>query len=338
MIKWCVGSFRHIFFVFIPSEHPQGTELSAVNFRINIVLKFLYRIDAQTEGQDNRNMFDDKPSTKEKYHKDFDGCNDCRLKYLEAEELETKESDPEHRAQKQKTKADALPHKPLSARVFEVARTVVILMWILLIIISYLYKDQISVDDIFHYTPSNSFLAATVLLFFFALKSMSMVIYVGLLYAAAGIMFPLHWAILVNTLGTAIMVTIPYFIGKSGGAEFIERTIRKYPKMAMIKEIRKGSDFWFSFIVRLVGMFPSDIISLYMGSIEVRFWPYLWSCILGFLPPVITFSVMGMSLADIHSPNFKIALGVEIACVISSAILGFFYVRKLSKNRKEREE
>lgn len=221
--------------------------------------------------------------------------------------------------------------KPLSVRMLAVARIVAVLSWLALIVISYLYKDRISVDDIFRYTPSNSFLAATVLLFFFALKSMSMVIYVGLLYAAAGIMFPLHQAIIVNLLGTAIMVTVPYYIGRKGGAEFIGRIIKKYPKMAILKEVRKGSDFWFSFIIRLVGMFPSDIISMYMGSIELRFWPYLWSCLLGFLPPVITFSVMGMSLADIHSPNFKIALGVEIACVISSAILGFFYVRNLSR-------
>lgn len=265
-------------------------------------------------------------------------CNDCHLEYLEAEELEVQEFRREELTSKRKSKADEFFRKSLGSQFLVITRWVVILMWIALIIVSYLYKDRISVDDIFHYTPANPILAATVLLFFFALKSMSMVIYVGLLYAASGIMFPLHWAIVVNLLGTAIMVTVPYYIGRSGGAEFIERAIRKYPKMAMIKEIRKGSDFWFSFIVRLVGMFPSDIISIYMGSIEVRFWPYLWSCLLGFVPPVITFSVMGMSLADIHSPNFKIAFGVEVACVISSAILGFFYIKNLPAARKDRKK
>lgn len=253
----------------------------------------------------------------------MDGSNECCLKYLEAEEAKTK------------TNVDGTRRKSLNMRLLTIVRWIVILMWVVLIVVSYLYRDRISVDDIFRYTPSSPLLAAMVLLFFFALKSMSMVIYVGLLYAAAGIMFPLHWAILVNTLGTAIMITIPYFIGRYNGAEFVEQAIRKYPKMAIIKEIRKGSDFWFSFIVRLVGMFPSDIISIYMGSIEVRFRPYFWSCILGFLPPVITFSVMGMSLADVHSANFKIALGVEIACVISSTILGFFYVRNLMKKQAE---
>lgn len=233
----------------------------------------------------------------------------------------------------EKNKNATSTNKNRMMRLLLVARISVMLMWLILIIAGILLKDQISVHDIFRYTPSDPVLASLVLLCFFALKSMSMVIYVGILYAAAGMMFPLPWAIAVNILGTAVMVSIPYGIGRSGGAETLTRIIEKYPKSAIIKDIRKKSDFWFSLIVRLIGMFPSDIISIYMGAIEVRFLPYLLGCILGFLPPVITFSLMGMSLTDIHSPNFKIALGVEIACVVSSGILGYFYLKKRSNNQ-----
>lgn len=218
----------------------------------------------------------------------------------------------------------------LKSNWMRILRWTVLIAWAVLIAVSYVNRDHISVHDVLTYTPENYLLAAAVLLLFFALKSVSMVIYVGLLYAASGVMFPLPGAILVNILGTAIMVTIPYWIGRCGGADSLDRTIERYPKLAFVRDLRKGSDFWFSFIVRLVGMFPSDIISIYMGSIRVGFGAYFWSCLLGFLPPVITFSVMGMSLADIHSPNFKIALGVEIACVVSSAILAIFYGRKLN--------
>lgn len=217
-------------------------------------------------------------------------------------------------------------------------RIVVMIAWAALIVVSILHRDQISTDDIFRFTPQNEFLAAVVLLVFFAIKSVSMVIYVGLLYAAAGIMFPLPLAIVVNILGTAIMVTIPYWIGRSGGAEFVQNTVKKYPKLAFVSEIKRGSDFWFSFIIRLVGMFPSDIISIYMGAIRLEFRAYLLSCVLAFLPPVVTFSVMGMSLTDIGSPNFKIAFAVEAACVVSSAVLAYFYGKKLKVDMKNAEK
>lgn len=59
-------------------------------------------------------------------------------------------------------------------------------------------------------TPSNSFLAALVLLVLFALKSLTVVIYAPLLYAASGLIFPLHAAIAINLLETIIMNSIPY--------------------------------------------------------------------------------------------------------------------------------
>ena len=55
----------------------------------------------------------------------------------------------------------------------------------------------------------NPWLAAAVLLAMFALKSVSVFFYAGILYAASGILFPLPIAVLVNLCGTAIMTTLP---------------------------------------------------------------------------------------------------------------------------------
>ena len=86
--------------------------------------------------------------------------------------------------------------------------------WVCLIILCLIHRDQITVDNIVSFTPGNPFLAVCVILFLFALKSVSVVIYGGILYVASGILFSLPAAIAVNLAGSVIMTTIPFLIGK----------------------------------------------------------------------------------------------------------------------------
>ena len=58
-----------------------------------------------------------------------------------------------------------------------------------------------SVEDILQYTPANAWLAALVLIGFYAVKSLSVVFPLLVLYLCAGILFPLPAALLVNTAG-----------------------------------------------------------------------------------------------------------------------------------------
>ena len=54
-------------------------------------------------------------------------------------------------------------------------------VWGILIIVVIVNKDRITADAIIHYTPSNLFLAAVVMLLLFALKTMSVFFYSGIL-------------------------------------------------------------------------------------------------------------------------------------------------------------
>ena len=69
---------------------------------------------------------------------------------------------------------------------------------------------EITLETVLNYTPDKPFLAALVMLGLFALKSILLVIYSGLLYAASGIVLPLPLAILVNIFGTFVMVAVHY--------------------------------------------------------------------------------------------------------------------------------
>ena len=154
----------------------------------------------------------------------------------------------------------------------------------------------------------------------FALKSLSIVIYSGVLYAANGILFPLPVAILLNLVGTVIMVSLPYWIGRRNGASAVDEILKKYPKAEVIHDLRAKNDLLFSFLVRMIRL-PCDVASLYMGAVHVEYKKYLLGSLLGMLSHAITYPIMGMSIQDIRSPIFVISLCAELAYIlITSAV------------------
>ena len=212
------------------------------------------------------------------------------------------------------------------------ARNIVLgLIWVGILAICFLHRKELSAEEIARYTPTNPWFAAMVMLALFALKSLSIVIYSGLLYAANGILFPLPVAILLNLIGTVIMVSLPYQIGRRTGASAVDDIRAKYPKTEAIYHLRAKNDFLFSFLVRMVRL-PSDVVSLYMGAVQVEYKKYLLGSLLGLLPHTITFPIMGMNIGEIHSPKFLISLSAEIAYILVTYAV---YKRYRKKNMED---
>lgn len=212
------------------------------------------------------------------------------------------------------------------------ARNIVLgLIWVGIIAICFHHRKELSAEEIARYTPANPWLAAIVMLALFALKSLSIVIYSGLLYAANGILFPLPMAILLNLIGTVIMVSLPYQIGRRTGTSAVDEIRAKYPKAEAIHDLRAKNDFLFSFLVRMVRL-PSDVVSLYMGAVQVEYKKYLLGSLLGLLPHTITFPIMGMNIGEIHSPKFLISLSAEIAYILVTYAV---YKRYRKKNMED---
>ncbi|MCD7845009.1 MAG: hypothetical protein LUG57_03990, partial [Oscillospiraceae bacterium] len=75
-----------------------------------------------------------------------------------------------------------------------------------------LFGEGVTVDTILSFTPENLWLAALVFMALYAVKSVVVVIYLKLLYIAAGLVFPLPIALAVNVVGTALEMTLPYLL------------------------------------------------------------------------------------------------------------------------------
>lgn len=117
---------------------------------------------------------------------------------------------------------------------------------------AYLLTEQdVTAQSILDYAPANPWLAATFLLLLYAVKSLSVVFPLIVLNIAGGFLFQPLTAILVNTLGVLIELTIPYWVGRVSRTDSAGKLMKKYPKLAETVSFQHGNALFLSFSVLL---------------------------------------------------------------------------------------
>ncbi len=218
-------------------------------------------------------------------------------------------------------------------KIQRIAKIIITVMWIAIMILCIINKDKITVDGMLKLTPASPVLAALFMIVIFGLKSICVVVYVGFLYALTGIMFPMYEAVVINILGTVVMLTIPYVWGRYAGKTAIEYVERKSPKVKKVQELSEINGFLFTLILRSNGILPCDIMSIYLGAIGVPYPTYIGASVLGMLVLAVTFPIIGTNVLNVKSPQFLIALAVNLTVMAGSVIA---YAIILKKKRKEK--
>lgn len=212
-----------------------------------------------------------------------------------------------------------------SNRIYRIA---MIAIWVDIVLLCFANRDRFTVEGISQLTPANRFAAFCVFIGLFALKSISIVIYSGFLYAASGILFPFPMALLVDLCGSAVMYAIPYWVGRKFGADTLNSITEKYPKTAMLRSLRAKNDFRYAMLARLIGVIPYDVASLYLGADGVKFGPYLLGSLCGFFPSMMVLSFIGKSAHDPGSPAFLLSTAIELLSMgVSGAVCAILWKR-----------
>lgn len=192
------------------------------------------------------------------------------------------------------------------------------------------HHGSFSAQELANYRPEQPLVSALVMLGLFTLKSVDFLMHSGVLYAASGIMFPLPAALLLNTVGIVITVTPSYFLGRAMGPPIIESLRQKYPKLRALTQGAEGGSLAIAILLRSVGL-PIQVGSLYMGAAHYRFGRFLLGSILGLLPVMVPYTLMGEGAGKAGSPLLIAAIAIEvIASVVSIAISAVMTKRRLA--------
>lgn len=203
--------------------------------------------------------------------------------------------------------------------------------WAVLIIVVLVNRDKITAEAILSYTPSNLWAAFAMMMGLFALKTLSVVFYSGILFTVSGMLFDLPLAILVNAAGALVMLLEGYAVGRMGGKKLLEDLSAKYPRFGEFTGIKDTRPFAFALLIRMLKFVNYDLGSMYMGASGIRIVPYLAGSLTALLPEIILFALAGSGISNMNAVPAAAAAAIYIVMTLLSAVI-LRYMMKLQEN------
>ena len=188
-----------------------------------------------------------------------------------------------------------------------------LLLWTLLGLAAWSCRSALTAEGIAAWTPGQSHLAALALLALYGLKGLTAALPVTALAAAAGLLLPFPLALRTNLCGTAAAQAGPYLIGRRKRGVLGDLAAR-HPRLAALEAgPAKGRDV---FLLRLAGVLPTELVSLWLGAAGTPWRPYFAAGLLGSFPRVLSATVLGAALWELGGVRFW------ASCVFGWALTG----------------
>lgn len=213
-------------------------------------------------------------------------------------------------------------------RLITFLKSLPLIICIIFIVLFLVSGNDITVETVLSYTPESPFAAAIVILFLYALKSVSFVFPIAVLQIATGHLFQTPVALLINFLGRAITLSIPYWVGRFSGSSLINNLQEKYPKIKELCDKQGRNPIFISFLLRTFCFLPGDAVSLYLGATRIPYPYYITGGVLGTTLGVVLATILGSSITEPGSPAFWLSASLMAFMAIISVI---FYLRNNKK-------
>ncbi len=212
------------------------------------------------------------------------------------------------------------------------ARIVVSVVIIAIIIWKFEEFQNIDVRGIVSASGSLGIAIASIL-GIYLLKAIVFVVPASLVYIAVGLALPTFIAIPVNIAGILLEVCVTYLLGMMLGGNIVTNKLKKVKYGDKILALHEKNKLSAIFAIRVLPVFPIDIVSLFLGAVKMKFVPYLLISLAGILPRVILFTILGDGLYD-YIPMQKLMV---IAAVLVPVALIVWIIRYALKSKKSEE-
>lgn len=198
-----------------------------------------------------------------------------------------------------------------------------ILLSIILILIigSIIYKIlnmNINPSDIQKYVTSFGKLAPLVYIVMFALVPLTL-FPDSVLAIGGGLIFGLAKGYLYTLIGALLGASLSFYISRKLGRNFVKKITKE--KLDTIEEMINSKGFFVILLLRLIPLFPFDIISYGAGLTNIKYRDFLFATIVGTIPGILVFTNIGAQSVNIGSNSFYISIMALILLLLSSIVL-----------------
>lgn len=161
-------------------------------------------------------------------------------------------------------------------------------------------------DIILHIDQTWKFIGAVMILF--AVKSFFPIYATSTVCFLTGIVLPIYFAIPVNIVGFIVILTVRYYWGKRFGAGNAWKMISKMDVVKRLIEQDGKVNSVLLVALRLIPCMPINGISGIYGSLDFGYGKFILFSVIGFLPKLISFTIVGRNVYDPLSSGFLVPI------------------------------
>lgn len=181
-----------------------------------------------------------------------------------------------------------------------------------------------------------SFVAFLLLMFLFLFKSFVPVIPFSVLFIASGMVFDETVAFIINTLGFILLCTVKFYWGKERGGGKAHKLANRSQRIYKFMDFGGKGNKWMLAFMRFVPLFPVNTVSRVYGATDMKIGRYLVFSLIGFLPRLVLWSVIGFNIFDPFTVQFMTPIIILLVISgISLLILNDILERKEVQNAKK---
>jgi len=194
------------------------------------------------------------------------------------------------------------------------------------------YWQRLRELEIYVLELRNVWLIVLAVLLLYILKSVSVPVPLWLMVVTSGAVLPMYITYAVNIAGMVLLVSLRYLWGRRlGGGQVgrlleLNRDIRSF-----LEKDDSKSKPWLLFVFRAVPSFPLNPVSQLYGAMGFDYVDYVLISLLGFLPSLITYTMVGKNAFDPLAFPFLIPL-IIIFTLSGISIIGINMALKKIRN------
>ena len=190
-----------------------------------------------------------------------------------------------------------------------------------------LHEFELSVAEI-----KNPSIVVAVIIILFAAKTFVPVLPISAVCIITGMVFNVPISLLIDCVGLLIEFTIRYYYGKKRGGGYVHKILQKYDVVREAIELDGNGNSMLLFVFRLVPGFPLNTISQLYGAMEFGYARYIVTSIIGMLPKIYVYTLIGRAVYDPLSPKF---IAPIIALIVLSSVVAVIYDYVISKKKQK---
>ena len=193
-------------------------------------------------------------------------------------------------------------------------------------------KFNINIDNAAEfatYIKGGTFTVGLIIIAFTVIKSFALVFPPAVIFAVSGLLIDNLWvAILINFIGVALSVILPYYLGRFTGKDMLDTLKGKFPKIKKLDDFAGKNEFMVVYVVKASGVIPSDLMNVVYGAMNINFMKYFIASNIGMLPFNILFTLLA-NKGDLSNPySLLYIIPIPVFVVIMSIV-----VKKMTKEK-----